>query len=98
MLVIDKNKDELPEAKTIVKKSGHKAGVHHILNLVFFNHQPVDLYLIQQFIMLTKYLILLFLVIAVRAAEEDVLELSDDNFTEELKRRENTLVMFYAPW
>ncbi|KAK0082419.1 hypothetical protein PV325_010428 [Microctonus aethiopoides] len=48
--------------------------------------------------MLAKYLILLFLVIAVRAAEEDVLELSDDNFTEELKRRENTLVMFYAPW
>lgn len=46
-----------------------------------------------------KYFVLLgLLAAAVNALEEDVLELGDDNFTDELKRRENTLVMFYAPW
>uniref|UniRef100_A0ABD2WL77 Protein disulfide-isomerase n=1 Tax=Trichogramma kaykai TaxID=54128 RepID=A0ABD2WL77_9HYME len=32
------------------------------------------------------------------AAGEDVYEWNDGEFTEELKRHENTLVMFYAPW
>lgn len=34
----------------------------------------------------------------VYASESDVLELTDDDFTDELKRHENALVMFYAPW
>lgn len=32
------------------------------------------------------------------AAEEDVLDLGDDDFAHELERHENSLVMFYAPW
>lgn len=34
----------------------------------------------------------------VYASESDVLELTDEDFTDELKRHENALVMFYAPW
>lgn len=49
--------------------------------------------------MLPKYFALLFLIFAVVFAEEkDVLELTDETFTSELDRLENTLVMFYAPW
>lgn len=32
------------------------------------------------------------------AAEEDVFEWGDGDFAEELRRHDNTLVMFYAPW
>jgi len=31
-------------------------------------------------------------------AEQDVLELGDDDFATTLKQHETTLVMFYAPW
>lgn len=49
--------------------------------------------------MLPKYLSFLFLVLAtVLAEEKDVLDLTDDTFSHELERLENTLVMFYAPW
>ena len=49
--------------------------------------------------MLPKYLGFLFLVLAtVLAEEKDVLDLTDDTFSHELERLENTLVMFYAPW
>ncbi|XP_012265942.1 protein disulfide-isomerase A3 [Athalia rosae] len=48
--------------------------------------------------MLLRSLILFCLAIGTFAAEEDVLELSDDDFSHELERHENTLVMFYAPW
>ncbi|KZC12816.1 PREDICTED: protein disulfide-isomerase A3 [Dufourea novaeangliae] len=49
--------------------------------------------------MLTKYLSFLFLVlVTVLAEEKDVVDLTDDNFSHELERLENTLVMFYAPW
>ncbi|XP_011202174.1 protein disulfide-isomerase A3 [Bactrocera dorsalis] len=34
----------------------------------------------------------------VAGAEQDVLELTDDNFNSVLKQHETTLVMFYAPW
>ena len=43
-------------------------------------------------------LALLGLVALASAAEEDVLEWGDGDFAEELKRHDNTLVMFYAPW
>lgn len=42
--------------------------------------------------------LLAFLFLGVRGAEEDVLELTDENFTNELANHENSLVMFYAPW
>lgn len=49
--------------------------------------------------MLPKYLCFLLLVlVTVFAEEKDVLELTDDTFSHELERLENTLVMFYAPW
>lgn len=49
--------------------------------------------------MLSKYLGILFLVlVTVLAEEKDVLELTDETFSHELERLENTLVMFYAPW
>lgn len=49
--------------------------------------------------MLPKYISLLFLFFAtVLAEEKDVLDLTDDTFSHELERHENTLVMFYAPW
>lgn len=51
------------------------------------------------FTMLLKFFVLASLLfLNVYASESDVLELTDDNFTDELKRHENTLVMFYAPW
>ncbi|XP_058790201.1 protein disulfide-isomerase A3-like [Phymastichus coffea] len=40
----------------------------------------------------------LFVVASTLAAEEDVFEWTDGDFVEELKRHDNTLVMFYAPW
>ncbi|XP_076246068.1 disulfide-isomerase A3 [Calliopsis andreniformis] len=49
--------------------------------------------------MLPKYLTFLFLVlVSVLAEEKDVVELTDETFSHELERLENTLVMFYAPW
>ncbi|XP_053984991.1 protein disulfide-isomerase A3 [Hylaeus volcanicus] len=49
--------------------------------------------------MVPKYLSFLFLVlVTVLAEEKDVLELTDETFSHELERQENTLVMFYAPW
>ncbi|XP_076178600.1 disulfide-isomerase A3 [Ptiloglossa arizonensis] len=49
--------------------------------------------------MVPKYLSFLFLVlVTVLAEEKDVLELTDETFSHELERLENTLVMFYAPW
>ncbi|XP_046434463.1 protein disulfide-isomerase A3 [Neodiprion pinetum] len=48
--------------------------------------------------MLFRSLILLSLALGAFAAEEDVLELTDDDFSHELERHENSLVMFYAPW
>ncbi|KOC68190.1 Protein disulfide-isomerase A3 [Habropoda laboriosa] len=49
--------------------------------------------------MLPKFLSFLFLVfVTVLAEEKDVLELTDETFSHELERLENTLVMFYAPW
>ena len=49
--------------------------------------------------MLNKCLLgLLLLAVTSFAAEEDVYEWNDGEFSEELKRHENTLVMFYAPW
>ncbi|XP_076751589.1 disulfide-isomerase A3 [Xylocopa sonorina] len=49
--------------------------------------------------MLPKCFIFLSLVLAtVFAEEKDVLELTDETFSHELERLENTLVMFYAPW
>ncbi|KAG6797316.1 protein disulfide-isomerase A3 [Apis mellifera caucasica] len=49
--------------------------------------------------MLFKYFNFLFLVFAsVLAEEKDVVELTDETFSHELERLENTLVMFYAPW
>jgi len=34
----------------------------------------------------------------VKCAEQDVLELTDDNFQSTLQQHETTLIMFYAPW
>lgn len=51
--------------------------------------------------MFPKYLgfgILVLILASAWATEEDVYEWSDGDFAEELKRHENTLVMFYAPW
>ncbi|XP_034937220.1 protein disulfide-isomerase A3 [Chelonus insularis] len=49
-------------------------------------------------IMLAKFFLLCLLAFGVHAGEEDVLELTDADFTIELDRHDNTLVMFYAPW
>lgn len=50
--------------------------------------------------MITKCLILFGLVVAGCWADDDadVLDWGDDDFAEELRRHDNTLVMFYAPW
>nr|XP_033185197.1 protein disulfide-isomerase A3 [Bombus vancouverensis nearcticus] len=49
--------------------------------------------------MLLKYFTFLSLIfVNVLAEEKDVVELTDDTFSHELERLENTLVMFYAPW
>nr|QMV80798.1 protein disulfide isomerase 7 [Clitoria ternatea] len=48
--------------------------------------------------MLAKYLFLFSLALGAWAAEEDVLELTDSDFTATLDTYDNTLVMFYAPW
>ncbi|KAH0537739.1 protein disulfide-isomerase A3 [Cotesia glomerata] len=48
--------------------------------------------------MLSKWFVLCFLALGALAAEEDVLDLTDGDFTAELDRHDNTLVMFYAPW
>ncbi|XP_037945854.1 protein disulfide-isomerase A3-like [Teleopsis dalmanni] len=45
-----------------------------------------------------RIFVLLFCVAIALAAEQDVLELGDDNFESTLKSQETTLVMFYAPW
>ncbi|XP_001599732.2 protein disulfide-isomerase A3 [Nasonia vitripennis] len=52
--------------------------------------------------MVGKYLALFGLALVAStgtwAAEEDVFEWGDGDFAEELRRHDNTLVMFYAPW
>lgn len=49
--------------------------------------------------MIPKFFVLASLLfLNVYASESDVLDLTDDNFKSELKRHENALVMFYAPW
>lgn len=48
--------------------------------------------------MWSKWFALCFLALGALAAEEDVLDLTDGDFTAELDRHDNTLVMFYAPW
>ncbi|KAF7992563.1 hypothetical protein HCN44_004907 [Aphidius gifuensis] len=48
--------------------------------------------------MLAKYLFIFSLALGAWAAEEDVLELTDSDFTATLDTYDNTLVMFYAPW
>ncbi|XP_011494031.1 PREDICTED: protein disulfide-isomerase A3 [Ceratosolen solmsi marchali] len=49
--------------------------------------------------MLVKLLVVaVFAAVACQATEEDVLEWADGEFAEELRRHDNTLVMFYAPW
>lgn len=48
--------------------------------------------------MFAKCLILAALTASCWAAEEDVFEWGDGDFAEELRRHDNTLVMFYAPW
>lgn len=44
------------------------------------------------------FTLVLLTVGGILGAEEDVMEWGDGDFTEELKRHEHTLVMFYAPW
>lgn len=39
-----------------------------------------------------------FLAVSAFAKEEDVLELTDDDFDSRLSELDTTLVMFYAPW
>ncbi|XP_043280181.1 protein disulfide-isomerase A3 [Venturia canescens] len=50
--------------------------------------------------MLAKYLVFIcsLVVAGTLAAEEDVLELTDGDFSAQLDNNENVLVMFYAPW
>ncbi|XP_047117326.1 protein disulfide-isomerase A3 [Schistocerca piceifrons] len=45
-----------------------------------------------------RYLLLLALACAVLATEEDVLELTDEDFSTRVQEHETMLVMFYAPW
>ncbi|XP_051175352.1 protein disulfide-isomerase A3 [Leptopilina boulardi] len=47
--------------------------------------------------MLINYLLLVFLFLGVRGSEDDVIELTDSDFST-LANHENSLVMFYAPW
>lgn len=44
------------------------------------------------------FVICLVIVGLANAAEQDVLELSDGDFSSTLAQHETTLVMFYAPW
>lgn len=48
--------------------------------------------------MLRTVLVLCLAIAVVRAGEQDVLDLTDDNFASTLSQHETTLVMFYAPW
>lgn len=45
-----------------------------------------------------KIVLLLGVIYLCRAAEEDVLELSDSDFASTLAQHDTALVMFYAPW
>lgn len=48
--------------------------------------------------MIIKYLLLFLLSSFVNAGEQDVLELTDNDFSTRITETETTLVMFYAPW
>lgn len=45
-----------------------------------------------------KIVLLLGVIYLCKAAEEDVLELSDSDFSSVLAQHDTALVMFYAPW
>lgn len=45
-----------------------------------------------------KLVLFLGLIYLCRAAEEDVLELTDSDFSSTISQHETALVMFYAPW
>lgn len=48
--------------------------------------------------MFFKSFVLFALILSVFGGEQDVLELTDDNFSTRVAETETTLVMFYAPW
>ena len=45
-----------------------------------------------------KIVLLLGVIYLCRAAEEDVLDLTDSDFSSVLAQHDTALVMFYAPW
>lgn len=45
-----------------------------------------------------KIVLLLGVIYLCRAAEEDVLDLTDSDFSSVLGQHDTALVMFYAPW
>lgn len=45
-----------------------------------------------------KIFLILGLICLCKAAEEDVLELTDADFSSAISQYETALVMFYAPW
>lgn len=45
-----------------------------------------------------KFVLLLSLIYLCKAAEEDVLDLTDSDFSTLVSEHDTALVMFYAPW
>lgn len=48
--------------------------------------------------MIFKFFLLFTLCVSVFGGEQDVVDLTDDNFSTRVAEIETTLVMFYAPW